>query len=153
MAVEPVIRIQAAGFDAGAEIAVASRGRADVGAVVSFTGLCRAEDGRLEALELEHYPGMAEAQVGRIAREAVSRWPLLALTVIHRVGRIAAGDDIVLVVAAATHRQAAFEAASFVMDFLKSEAPFWKKEHRRDGAEGGWVDAAHADEEALRRWR
>ena len=153
MAVEPVIRIQTAGFDAGAEIAAASRGRANVGAVVSFTGLCRAEEGRLTALELEHYPGMAEAQIGRIAGGAIARWPLLALTVIHRVGRIEAGDDIVLVVAAATHRQAAFDAASFVMDFLKSEAPFWKKEHRRDGADGGWVEARHADEEALRRWR
>lgn len=153
MAVESVIRIQTAGFDIGAEIAAVSQGRSDVGAVVSFTGLCRAENDRLAALELEHYPGMAEAQIGRIAREAAARWPLLALTVIHRVGRIAAGDDIVLVVAAATHRQAAFDAASFIMDFLKSEAPFWKKEHRRDGAEGGWVDARHADEEALRRWR
>lgn len=153
MAVEPVIRIQTAGFDTGAEIAAASRGRDDVGAVVSFTGLCRAEEGRLTALELEHYPGMAEAQIGRIAGEAIARWPLLALTVIHRVGRIEAGDDIVLVVAAATHRQAAFDAASFVMDFLKSEAPFWKKEHGKDGREGGWVDAKEADEEALRRWR
>ena len=153
MAVAPVIRIQKDGFDVGAEIAAASRGRADVGAVVSFTGLCRAEAGRLAALELEHYPGMAEAQIGRIAAEAIARWPLLALTVIHRVGRIAAGDEIVLVVAAATHRQAAFEAASFVMDFLKSEAPFWKKEHRSDKAQGGWVDAKEADEEAIQRWR
>ena len=151
--IKPDIRIQHADFDVGAEIAAVSAGRADAGAVVSFTGLCRAEEGRLAALELEHYPGMAEAQVGRIADQAVARWPLLALTVIHRVGRIAAGGNIVLVVAAATHRQAAFEAASFVMDFLKSEAPFWKKEHRRNGRAGGWVEAAHADEQALERWR
>jgi molybdopterin synthase catalytic subunit len=151
--VAPDIRIQTAGFDVGAEIAAVSRGRTDVGAVVSFTGLCRAEAGRLAALELEHYPGMAEGQIDRIAREAIARWPLLALTVIHRVGRIAIGDDIVLVVAAATHRQAAFEAAGFVMDFLKSEAPFWKKEHGSDGREGGWVDAKEADEQALERWR
>ncbi|TJV05672.1 MAG: molybdenum cofactor biosynthesis protein MoaE, partial [Mesorhizobium sp.] len=90
---------------------------------------CRDEGGRLAALELEHYPGMAEAEIGRIATEAVHRWPLQGLTAIHRHGRIAPGENIVLVVAASAHRQAAFEAANFLMDYLKSRAPFWKKEH------------------------
>src|SRR5690606_15645556 len=106
-----------------------------------FTGLCRDEGGALAALELEHYPGMAEAEIARIARQAVDRWPLQAVTVIHRYGRIEPGANIVLVVTASPHRQAAFEAASFLMDFLKSDAPFWKKERRADGSEGDWVEA------------
>jgi molybdopterin synthase catalytic subunit len=114
--------------------------------------LCRDESGRLAALELEHYPGMAEAEIVRIAIEAGKRWPLQGLTAIHRYGKLQPGDNIVLVVAASTHRQAAFEAASFVMDFLKSRAPFWKKEHRADGSEGGWVDAKESDDEAAARW-
>ncbi len=127
-------------------------GRRDVGAVVTFTGLCRDEGGRLEALELEHYPGMAEAEIGRIAGEAAERWPLTGLTVIHRFGRIAPGDNIVLVVAAASHRRTAFEAADFLMDFLKSRAPFWKKEHAAGQAEQ-WVDATAKDQEDMQRWR
>lgn len=152
MAVEPVVRIQREDFDTGAEIAAASAGRAGIGAVVSFSGLCRDEGGALSALELEHYPGMAEAEIGRIAREAASRWPVEAITVIHRYGRIAPGENIVLVVTASSHRQAAFDAANFLMDFLKSGAPFWKKEHRADGSDGGWVEAKDADEQALTRW-
>ena len=116
-------------FDTAAEIDRLTKGRTDVGAVVTFPGYCRDEAGRLAALELEHYPGMAEAEIGRIAAEAAERWPLLGLTAIHRFGKIEPGEDIVLVVAASAHRQAAFEAAAFLMDYLKSRAPFWKKEH------------------------
>ncbi len=149
----PTVRIQEADFDVAAEIARLSAGAPDVGAVVTFTGLCRSEDGSLDALELEHYPGMAEAEIGRIAEEALERWPLAGLPVIHRHGSIAPGGNIVLVVAASRHRQAAFDAAGFLMDFLKTRAPFWKKEHRADGGQGGWVDAREADDEATARWR
>ncbi len=151
-AVAPHIRIQTADFDVGEEIARLSRGAGDIGAVVTFTGLCRDEAGKLSALELEHYPGMAEAEMQRIAGEACARWPLQGVTVIHRHGRMEPGDNIVLVATASTHRQAAFEAATFIMDFLKSRAPFWKKEHHRDGAEGDWVEARETDEAALFAW-
>jgi molybdopterin synthase catalytic subunit len=147
------IRVQRQDFDIAAEIARLTAGRADIGAVVTFSGLCRDEAGALSALELEHYPGMAEAEMARIAAEAAARWPLQGLTAIHRFGRIRPGENIVLVVAASVHRQAAFEAASFLMDFLKSRAPFWKKEHRADGTQGGWVEARDADDEAAARWR
>lgn len=146
------IRIQAEGFDAAAETAALTRGRVDVGAVVAFTGFCRDEGGRLAALELEHYPGMAEAEIARIAAEAQSRWPLLGLTIIHRVGRIRPGEGIVLVLAASAHRRAAFEAAEFLMDYLKTRAPFWKREHLKDGTTGGWVEAKTQDDEATARW-
>lgn len=149
----PTVRIQAGDFDIAVEIAALTIGRKDVGAVVTFTGLCRDEQGALAALELEHYPGMAEAEITRIAREAVERWPLTGLTTIHRHGQIAPGENIVLVVAASSHRQAAFEAASFLMDYLKSRAPFWKKEHRVDGTAGDWVEAKEADDKAMARWR
>ena len=152
-AVAPVVRIQAQDFDVAAEIARLTQGRADIGAVVTFSGLCRDEAGSLSALELEHYPGMAEAEIARIAAEAIERWPLQGLTAIHRHGKIAPGENIVLVVAASAHRHAAFEAANFLMDYLKSRAPFWKKEHRIDGSEGGWVDAKEADAKAARRWK
>ncbi|MER8593593.1 molybdenum cofactor biosynthesis protein MoaE [Mesorhizobium sp. M1182] len=152
-AVVPVVRIQAEDFDVAAEIARLTRGRNDIGAVVTFSGLCRDEQGRLSALELEHYPGMAEAEISRIAGEAIERWPLQGLTVIHRHGKIAPGENIVLVVSASAHRQAAFEAANFLMDYLKSRAPFWKKEHHSDGSEGGWVDAKDADDKAASRWK
>ncbi len=151
--VMPRVSIQRDDFDVAAEIAKLTAGRADIGAVVTFTGLCRNEAGALTALELEHYPGMAEAEIGRIAGEATERWPLQGLTAIHRYGKLKPGDNIVLVVAASTHRHAAFEAAGFLMDFLKSRAPFWKKEHRADGTQGGWVDAKEADEQAARRWK
>lgn len=146
------VRIQTEDFDLSAEVSALLAGLRDTGAVVTFSGLCRSEGGALAALELEHYPGMAEAEIRRIADEAAARWPVTALGAIHRVGRIAPGENIVLVIASSTHRQAAFDAASFLMDFLKSRAPFWKKEHLRDGSEGGWVDAKESDEEALRRW-
>ena len=151
--VAPVVRIQREDFDVAAEIGRLTKGRADVGAVVTFSGLCRDEEGRLKALELEHYPGMAEAEIGRIADEATRRWPLVGLTAIHRFGKIAPGENIVLVVAASAHRQAAFEAASFLMDYLKSRAPFWKKEHRADGSEGDWVEAKEADDRAAAQWK
>lgn len=147
------IRVQTEDFDAAAESAALTRGRTDVGAVVSFVGLCRDEAATLAALELEHYPGMAEEEIARIVGEADSRWPLLGVTVIHRTGKIRPGEQIVLVLCAGSHRQAAFSAAEFLMDFLKSRAPFWKKEHRVDGTQGGWVEAKGADEAALERWK
>ena len=147
------VRVQSADFDLAAEVAAVSAGRTDIGAVVTFSGLCRSEAGRLQALELEHYPGMAEAEITRICQDAVDRFALQAVTAIHRFGRMLPGDNIVLVIAAATHRQAAFDGASFVMDFLKTSAPFWKKEHAADGADGGWVSARDADDSAKARWR
>lgn len=146
------IRVQAEDFDTAAEIARLSAGRADMGAIVTFSGLCRDEGGTLAALEIEHYPGMAEEEIGRVAAEAERRWPLLGLTVIHRHGRIAPGENIVLVVAASAHRQAAFEAVAFLMDFLKTRAPFWKKAHHADGGAADWVDAKEDDERQTARW-
>ena len=151
--IEPIVRVQAEDFDAAAEIAHLTARRSDVGAVVTFSGLCRDENGALSALELEHYPGMAEAEISRIASEATERWPLTGLIVIHRYGMMRPGDNIVLVVAASSHRQAAFEAASFLMDFLKTRAPFWKREHRAGGTPGEWVAAKEEDDAALARWR
>ena len=150
--VEPVVRVQAEDFDAAAEIAALTKDRADIGAIVTFTGLCRDEGGMLAALELEHYPGMAEAEIRRIALLAIERWPVQSLIAIHRVGKIAPGGNIVLVVAASPHREAAFSAASFLMDFLKTNAPFWKKEHLKDGTSGNWVDAKDKDDTALKKW-
>jgi molybdopterin synthase catalytic subunit len=150
--VEPVVRIQRDDFDVAGEIARLTTGHTDVGAVVTFTGLCRSEAGALAALELEHYPGMAEAEIGRIAREAIERWPVTGLTAIHRFGRIRPGENIVLVLAASSHREAAFQAASFLMDYLKTRAPFWKKEHREDGSDSDWVEARSSDEAAAKRW-
>ena len=147
------VRVQAEDFDTNAEIEGVKRAANDVGAVVSFTGVCRAENGRLSALELEHYAGMAEGEIARIAEEAATRWPLAAITVIHRHGKIAAGDNIVLVVVASEHRHAAFEAAGYLMDYMKSRAPFWKKEHLAGGTKGKWVESRQADEDASKRWR
>jgi molybdopterin synthase catalytic subunit len=146
------IRIQTEDFEAGTEIADLTAGRSDIGAVVSFTGLCRDEGGRLAALELEHYPAMAEAEMARVADEAERRWPLSGLTIIHRYGRILPGQNIVLVVTASTHRRASFEAGEFLMDYLKTRAPFWKREHLAGGEVGGWVEAREADEAASERW-
>ncbi|SIP94134.1 molybdopterin synthase subunit MoaE [Rhizobium sp. RU20A] len=147
------VRVQRDAIDVAAESALLTDGRRDIGALVTFTGLCRDEAGRLSALELEHYPGMAERAIGAIAADAVTRFSLLGLTVIHRYGSMQPGETIVLVAAAASHRQAAFDAASFVMDFLKTDAPFWKKEHLSAGGTGGWVDAREADDAARARWR
>ena len=146
------IRIQEADFDVAQEIATLSRGRTDIGAVVSFSGICRGgDDGKtLAALTLEHYPGMAEAEIERHAATAMARWPLAGLTVIHRVGRIVPGENIVLVLAASAHRQAAFEAAEFLMDYLKANAPFWKREESADGT--SWVEARQHDDAAAARW-
>jgi molybdopterin synthase catalytic subunit len=151
--VAPDIRIQTGDFDLAEEIRRMTQGRSDIGAVVTFTGLCRDEGGYLSALELEYYPGMAEAEIRRIAEEAAKRWPVSALVAIHRVGKIAPGGNIVLVLAASPHREAAFNAASFLMDFLKTSAPFWKREHLADGSVGEWVSAKGADDRARDRWK
>jgi molybdopterin synthase catalytic subunit len=143
------VRLQREDFDAGAEIARLSHGRTDVGAVASFTGVCRGTDG-IAAMTLEHYPGMAEAEIERHVEEAQARWPLLGVTVIHRYGRLVPGDNIVLVVTASQHREAAFAAAEFLMDYLKTRAPFWKKEERAGG--DGWVEARDSDAAAAARW-
>lgn len=148
----PDIRVQQAAFDAADESRKLTDGRTDIGALVAFTGICRDEAGALSALELEHYPGMAEEEIRRIARQAAERWPLLGLTVVHRSGTIRPGEPIVLVLAASVHRQAAFEAASFMMDYLKTHAPFWKKERHADGGEGDWVMATEADDAAAKKW-
>lgn len=147
-----VVRVQQDDFDLVAETARLTGDGASAGAVVTFTGLCRDEGGKLSALELEHYPGMAEAEITRICRQAVERFSLLGITAIHRVGKIAPGGNIVLVIAAAPHRHAAFDGASFVMDYLKTSAPFWKKEHFADGSTGGWVDAKDSDDRARDKW-
>ena len=152
MPVTATIRIQAADFDAAQEIAALTRGRSDIGAVVTFSGICRgSENGEpIAALTLEHYPGMAEAEIARHTDEALSRWPLQGLTVIHRFGRIAPGENIVLVVTASPHRQAAFEAAEFLMDYLKTNAPFWKREESQKGT--SWIEARDHDDAATARW-
>jgi len=152
MGVAATIRIQEADFDVAREIALVSQGRADIGAVVSFTGICRGteESEPIAALRLEHYPGMAEAEIKRHADEAMARWPLQGLTVIHRFGRITPGENIVLVVTASSHRQAAFEAAEFLMDYLKTSAPFWKQEESTRGT--SWIEARDHDDAAAARW-
>jgi len=150
--VDFTVRVQAEPFDVAAETAALTLERPEVGAVVAFTGLCRDEGGRLAALEIEHYAGMAEDEIARVAGEAASRWPLLGLTILHRFGLIRPGEPIVLVLTASSHRRAAFEAADFLMDYLKTRAPFWKREHLVDGSTGGWVEAKEADERAGDRW-
>jgi len=152
MTVTATIRIQQGDFDIAQEIAALTSGRSDVGAVVTFSGICRgSENGEpISALVLEHYPGMAEAEIKRHTDEAMSRWPLTGLTVIHRVGRIAPGQNIVLVLAASQHRQAAFAAAEFLMDYLKANAPFWKREESARGT--NWIAARDHDDAAAARW-
>ena len=147
------ISVQAETFDAAAESAHLTAGRTDVGALVAFTGLCRDEAGALTALEIEHYAGMAEDEIARVAAEAEARWPLAGLSIIHRFGTIRPGEPIVLVVTASRHRDAAFEAARFLMDYMKTQAPFWKKEHRVTGASHDWVEAKATDDTAADRWR
>ncbi len=146
------IAVQTDHFDAIREAKRLTADRGDVGALVQFTGYCRDEGGTLSALELEHYPGMAEAEMHRIAEEAIERFSLTGLSAIHRYGKIVPGDQIVLVSAASPHRQAAFDGANFVMDYLKTSAPFWKKEHGRDGKAGDWVSAKDNDDKARERW-
>jgi molybdopterin synthase catalytic subunit len=146
------VRVQRQDFDAGREAAALSQGRTDVGAVVSFVGLCRDEGGRLAALEIEHYPGMAEEEIARVVEQAKARWPLLGVRVIHRYGEIAPGGPIVLVATASTHRGAAFAAAEFLMDYMKTRAPFWKRARRVDGSVEGWVEAKDSDDASAARW-
>jgi len=152
MAIPVTIRIQESDFDIAGEIARLSEGRTDIGAVVSFNGICRGgDDGEdIASLTLEHYPGMAEAEIRRHAEEAISRWPLQGLTIIHRFGRITPGQNIVLVVTASSHRQAAFAAAEFLMDYLKTSAPFWKRKENAQGS--AWVEARAHDDAAAARW-
>lgn len=146
------VRVQREAFDPAKEAAALSSARADIGALVSFVGLCRDDGGALAALELEHYPGMAEEEMARVAREAETRWPLLGLTIIHRFGRVAPGEPIVLVVVASAHRGEAFAAAEMLMDFLKTRAPFWKRVIRKDGEAGAWVEAKAGDDSSAARW-
>lgn len=147
------VRVQTDDFDVSAEIATVTSGRTDIGAVVTFIGTVRGEAGgrTLTSMTLEHYPGMTEAELERVEAEARERWPLQATTIVHRVGELKPGENIVLVVTASPHRHAAFEAAEFLMDFLKTRAPFWKKETGTDG-EGQWVDARDSDNAAAARW-
>jgi molybdopterin synthase catalytic subunit len=144
------VRVQKDDFDLGAELAALRAGRTDIGALVSFTGLVRDQGGRLTGFELEHYPAMTEKALRDIEAQARARWPLQASLIIHRYGPLAPGAQIMMVATASAHRAAAFEAAEFLMDYLKSRAPFWKKETTPEGAR--WVDAREEDEAALERW-
>ena len=148
-----VVRVQTESFDVAAEAALLTQGCTNIGALVSFTGLCRDEGGALAALEIEHYPGMAEAEINRAALEAASRWPLEGVLAVHRHGLIRPGEPIVLVITASVHRSDAFAAASFLMDYLKTEAPFWKKRHLADEGTGHWVEAKARDHAAAEKWR
>ena len=147
------IRLQQERFDAADEVARLVGGRTDIGAIVTFTGICRGEEAGLPltAMTLEHYPGMAEAEIARHVEAAQKRWPLLGLTVIHRFGRLTPGEQIVLVIATARHRQDAFAAAEFLMDYLKTRAPFWKRVETAAGT--NWVEAKHADNISAGRWQ
>jgi molybdopterin synthase catalytic subunit len=148
-----MIRVQREPFDGAAETAALTAGREDIGAVVSFQGLVRRGDGddAIRAMTLEHYPGMTERELARIEAEAHARWPLQASLVVHRYGRMAPGESIVLVVCCSRHRHTAFEACAFLMDWLKTQAPFWKLEETAAGAR--WVEAKAADDGAAARWR
>ena len=144
------IRVQKEDFDPGAEIATLAEVSSGAGAIASFIGLVRGDDG-LSAMTLDHYPGMCEREIAAHAAEARNRWPILGLRIVHRVGQLAPGDRIVFVGVASAHRQAAFDAAEFLMDYLKTRAPFWKRE-RRGGVET-WVAARGEDDESVKRWR
>jgi molybdopterin synthase catalytic subunit len=144
------IAVQEAPFDLAAESAALSAGRTDVGAIASFVGLCRADDG-LGAMVLEHYPAMTERAIGKIVAEAETRWPLTGCTVIHRVGRLEPGAPIVLVLTASSHRAAALESCAFLIDWLKTKAPFWKREELLAGG-ARWVEAKTGDDAAADRW-
>jgi molybdopterin synthase catalytic subunit len=147
------IRVQSEAFDLGSEVDAMRAGRTDIGAIASFVGLARDlnEGSGVAALTLEHYPGMTEKALAALVEEANSRWALLDVTVIHRVGRLLPGDPIVLVAVASSHRGEAFAACEFIMDFLKTQAPFWKKEETPDGER--WVEARASDDAAAERWR
>ncbi len=147
------VAVQDAPFALDAEVAALTVGRTDIGAIVTFTGTVRGEAGgrQLASMTLEHYPGMTQAELARVEALAHARWPLQATRIVHRVGTLKPGEGIVLVIAASAHRQAAFDAASFLMDYLKTSAPFWKKEVGVDGS-GGWVDARETDDQALAKW-
>jgi len=152
MTAPTTIRLQREPFDAAVEAAKLTRGRTDVGALVTFTGICRGTEASepIAALTLEHYPGMAEAEIERHVEEAKTRWPLMGITVIHRYGRITPGEDIMMVAVASSHREAAFAAAEFLMDYLKTRAPFWKQIER--AGEKTWVEAKASDDTAAERW-
>jgi molybdopterin synthase catalytic subunit len=149
-----MIRVQQADFDIVEELRALRAGRTDIGAIVTFTGLARdaSSGAKVSSLTLEHYPGMTEAELERIEKEAHSRWPLQASLIVHRYGTLRPGDNIVFVATASAHRRAAFEAAEFVMDYLKTSAPFWKREEGPQGG-GGWVAVKQDDDAALARWR
>lgn len=153
MVARRTIRITAAPFDVTSELRDIGQGDLEIGAIVSFTGVVRgtAKGKAIVGMGLEHYPGMTETELGRIVGEAEARWPLNAVTIVHRIGQLAPGDLIVLVAVASSHRQAAFEAGAYIMDFLKTRAPFWKRETFSDGS-GGWVDARETDQVAAQRW-
>jgi molybdopterin synthase catalytic subunit len=152
MTVPSTVRLQREPFDAAVEAAALTRGRTDVGALVTFTGICRGDEAGepIAALTLEHYPGMAEAEIERHVQEAKERWPLLGVTVVHRYGRIQPGEDIMMVATASSHRAAAFAAAEFLMDYLKTRAPFWKQVE--NAGEKTWVEAKATDDAAAVRW-
>jgi molybdopterin synthase catalytic subunit len=152
MGIPVTIRLQSGDFDVAAETARVTRDRTDIGAVVTFIGICRSGEGddAISALTLEHYPGMAEEEIARHADQAIGRWPLTALTIIHRYGRLKPGENIMMVLTASAHRAAAFEAAEFLMDYLKTAAPFWKSEERSSGKT--WVEAKREDDAAAARW-
>jgi len=146
-----MIRVQQEDFDISAEIAALKAGRADIGAVVAFLGTVRDQGGAIDELTLEHYPGMTERELERIEAEAQARWLLQASLIVHRIGTLRPSDNIVLVLTASEHRQAAFAAAEFLMDYLKTRAPFWKRESGPDGSR--WVEANATDDAASARWQ
>jgi molybdopterin synthase catalytic subunit len=152
----PHVKVQTEDFDVGAEIAALTAGRTDIGGIGCFVGTVRADarssGSTVTGMTLEHYPGMTERAITRIADQAAERWPLLGCTVIHRVGSLRPGENIVLVIAASSHRQAALDATAFLIDWLKTKAPFWKREDFA-GGDGAWVDAREADDAAASRWR
>lgn len=148
-----MIRVQPGDFDVGAELVRLTSGRTDIGGLASFIGVVRArsEAGALQAMTLEHYPGMTEKRLGEIEAEALARWPLTGSLIIHRHGRLLPGERIVLVATASSHRQAALESCQFLIDWLKTKAPFWKLEETASGSH--WVEAREADDHAAERWR
>ena len=146
-----MIKVQHEAFDIGAEIARLTEGRRDIGAIVTFTGAVRDQSGAVDQMSIEHYPGMTESELAKIEAEACARWPLQASLIVHRHGTLKAGDNIVLVVTASVHRDAAFDAARFLMDYLKTSAPLWKRESGPDGAR--WIEASPSDASTTSSWK